>query len=102
MEPKQISDDERRRKPRYILNLPAIMNGDGTHDVEMVDISSTGMQIRSGKYDIFKGSGFVPDKKEQLKMHFSVRLAWAEPQPDGGFLTGWKFEMESQEDYNSD
>ena len=102
MDSDSISEDERRTKPRLILNLPAMMNGDGLHDVEMVDISSTGMQIKSGKFDIFRRDGFVPDKKDQLKMCFTVRLAWAEPQADGGFLTGWSFDTEPPEGMAAD
>ncbi len=92
-----LSEDERRRKPRHQLNLPAQthLNGSDTHDIEMVDISATGMQIRSGDFDIFKGQGYVPNRKDRLKISVVARLAWAEPDPDGGFLTGWEFDLES-------
>lgn len=88
------SEDNRRRKPRFQLNLPLQLNGKTTHDVEMIDISSTGMQLRSGEFDIFKGRGYQKDRVEQLKINIIARLAWAEPDENGGFLTGWKFEVE--------
>ncbi len=92
----QNDDDlgrERRSDFRFQLNLPAQMNGQGYHDIEMVDISATGMRIRSGDVDIFKGEGYSPNRKDRLNIHLEARLAWAEPQPDGGFLTGWRFEQ---------
>ena len=96
-------EDEKRRKPRYEVNVPAQMNGDGYHDISVIDISPTGMQIHSVNHDIFKGQGYMPNRRDQLKICVNVRLAWAEPHPEGGFLTGWEFEMDSvQENSNSD
>ena len=52
------------------------------------------MQIKSCDFDIFKGRGYQKDRKERLKISVVARLAWAEPDEDGGFLTGWEFEMD--------
>lgn len=87
------SEDDRRRKPRYQLNVPLQLNGKATHDVEMIDISSTGMQLRSGEFDIFKGRGYQKGRVESLKINIVAKLAWAEPDGEGGFLTGWNFEV---------
>ena len=43
------SYDDRRNSTRFQLNLPAQMNGDGYHNIEMIDISSSGMQIKTGQ-----------------------------------------------------
>ena len=93
----EASGSERRESTRFQLNLPVQLNGRDLHEIEMVDISSSGMQIRSGDFDIFKGHGYVPNRKDQLKICFIARLAWAEPEPDGGFLTGWEFEVVDDE-----
>ena len=87
------SGADRRRAPRYELNVPLQLNGTATHRVEMVDISSTGMQLRSGQFDIFKGRGYEKNRREQLKINIVARLAWAEPDENGGFLTGWAFDV---------
>ena len=41
------SYDDRRNSTRFQLNLPAQMNGDGYHNIEMIDISSSGIQIKT-------------------------------------------------------
>lgn len=87
------SGDDRRRKRRYELNVPMQLNGAAYHDVKMIDISAEGMQLKSGDHDIFRGRGYEKDRREQLKISIIARLAWAEPAEDGGFLTGWEFEM---------
>lgn len=91
------SGDDRRRKRRYQLNVPMQLNGSAYHDVKMIDISSTGMQLKSGDHDIFGGRGYEKDRREQLKISIIARLAWAEPDEDGGFLTGWEFEVVGDE-----
>jgi len=87
---------EKRNKPRLQLNLPVDteLNGSGLQSIEMVDISSTGMQIKSNDVDIFKGKGFARDRQDRMKLSVVVRLAWAEPDPEGGLLTGWEFVQE--------
>ncbi|MDP6041908.1 MAG: PilZ domain-containing protein, partial [Candidatus Latescibacteria bacterium] len=91
------SGDDRRGKARYELNVPMQLNGAAYHDVEMIDISATGMQLKSGNHDIFRGRGYERDRREQLKISIVARLAWAEPDDDGGFLTGWEFEVVGDE-----
>lgn len=87
------SGADRRRAPRYPLHVPVQLNGTASHNVEMVDISATGMQLRSGQFDIFKGRGYQKNRQEQLKLNIVARLAWAEPDDNGGFLTGWAFDV---------
>ena len=97
MEAETASDRERRRYARHQLNLPVQtqMNGGDFYDIEMVDISSTGIQIRTREFDVFKGQGYREDHKDRLKISVVARLAWAEPDPKGGLLTGWEFEIEN-------
>ena len=79
-----VSDRERRKDARFELNLTAQMNGEGYHDIEMVDISTSGLQIRTDAVDIFRRKGYTPNREERLNICLTVRLAWAEPHPDGG------------------
>jgi hypothetical protein len=94
-----LTDDERRRAPRHELNLPAQTHANGSdfHDIEIVDISATGMQVRAGAFDVFRRMGYVPDKKDRLRISMVARLAWAEPEEDGGFTMGWEFVQEDGE-----
>jgi hypothetical protein len=39
--------------------------------------------------------GYVPNKKDRLKISLVARLAWAEPEEDGGFSMGWEFVQEN-------
>ncbi len=92
-----LSEAERRRAARYELNLPAQTHSHGNdfQDIEIVDISATGMQVRAGAFDVFKRMGYVPNKKDRLKISLVARLAWAEPEEDGGFSMGWEFVQEN-------
>lgn len=96
------SYDDRRDRTRFQLNLPAQMNGNGYHNIEMIDISSSGMQIKTDEFDIFQGEGYIQNRLDQLRICFIARLAWAEPQEGGGFLTGWEFEMVESEEEKED
>ncbi|MDA0709382.1 MAG: PilZ domain-containing protein [bacterium] len=89
--------DERRRADRYDLNVPMQLNGQAYHDIELVDISETGIQIRAGNFDIFHGRGYQKNSVEKLRICIDARLAWAEPDEKGGFLTGWSFEVSKDE-----
>ena len=55
------------------------LNGSAYHDVKMIDISTTGMQLKSGDHDIFDGRGYQRDRREQLKIAIIARLAWQSP-----------------------
>ena len=90
------SGDDRRRANRYELNVPMQLNGQAYHDIELVDISETGIQIRTGDFDIFRGRGYQKNSTEKLKICVNARLAWAEPDENGGFVTGWAFEAEEE------
>jgi len=87
------SGDDRRCGDRYELNVPMQLNGQAYQNIELVDISETGLQLRTTEFDIFKGRGYKKDATEQLKICVNARLAWAEPDDNGGFLTGWAFEV---------
>jgi hypothetical protein len=88
------SGDDRRRANRYELNVPMQLNGQAYHDIELVDISETGIQIRTGNFDIFHGRGYQKNTVEKLRICVDARLAWAEPDENGGFVTGWAFEVD--------
>ncbi|MFT5368504.1 MAG: hypothetical protein ACI8V2_003470 [Candidatus Latescibacterota bacterium] len=92
------SGENRRRADRYDLNVPMQLNGQAYHDIELVDISETGLQIRTGDFDIFQGRGYKKNTTEKLKICMNVRLAWAEPDENGGFVTGWAFEVDNNKE----
>jgi len=97
MQSNESKDAERRRRERYQLNLPVQtqLNGNGYYNIEMIDISTTGIQIRSKNVDLFKGKGYMRNRQDRLKIVVEARLAWAEPEAGGGLLTGWEFVPEA-------
>ena len=90
---------EKRRHQRMDLELPvkATMGGGDHVDLEIVDISAVGMQIRSKDFDVLKGGFDSQSNTASFEIHIVARLAWARPEPDGGFVTGWEFDREEDE-----
>jgi hypothetical protein len=87
--------DERRVADRLELQLPIQGRvGKGEFfDLEVVDISLGGMQLKSSDFDSIK-LGFDKDKNvANFEIRISGRLAWAQPGDDGTFLTGWEFDV---------
>lgn len=86
--------DERRRAERLVLELPLKGRvGGGDHlDLEVVDISKGGMQIRCPDFDDLKKGFKSGTNLASFELHITARLAWAQPGDDGEFLTGWEFD----------
>ena len=85
---------DNRRQPRLRLELPveAQVNGGGFKDVQIVDISPTGLQIWSDSI-----SSFPKDGLHEFEVRFKARIAWTQPMEDRSFLTGWEIESVSIE-----
>ena len=95
------TDDERRRYPRLILNLPVQAQVDGSseyYDMEVVDISPTGIQFRSFDLTVFEKEKGVQRIRVQFEIRIDARLAWVQTDPNGDFLTGWEFDLENEEE----
>ena len=93
-------DDDKRRNLRLRLDLPIQARvGQGEHlDVEIVDISATGMQIRSTNFDVLKDGFDTQHNVAAFEIRIVARLAWARPEGDGSFVTGWEFNRDSNEE----
>ena len=87
--------DERRSKDRLELQLPVQGRvGDGEFiDLEVVDISMGGMQLKSSDIEAIKQGFQTSENVAKFEIRISGRLAWAQPGDDGTFLTGWEFDI---------
>lgn len=94
------SGDERRRAHRVMLRLPAVGRvGAGDYqEVEVVDIGVGGMQIRTTDFEMMEGEFDPIENRADFGLRIVARLAWAEPDADGAFLTGWEFEIEGEDE----
>jgi len=86
-------DDEQRKLSRLQIDLPIQARlGEGSHlDLEIVDISGSGMQIRSDDFEVLKDGFDAQHNEATFEIRIQARLAWARPEDDGRFVTGWEF-----------
>ncbi len=93
------SNDDKRRFGRLELGLPIQAKvGQGEHiDLEIVDISASGMQIRSEDFDVLKKGFDAQHNQATFEIRLLARLAWARPEDDGSFVTGWEFNRDDGE-----
>lgn len=93
------SDSDKRIGTRLQIGLPIQARvGAGDHiDLEMVDISASGMQIRSEDFDMLKRGFDAQHNAATFEIRLVARLAWARPEEDGTFVTGWEFGREDDE-----
>jgi len=89
------SDSDKRRAQRMQLGLPIQARVGANNDIELevVDISASGMQIRSGDFDMLKRGFDAQRNAATFEFKLVARLAWARPEDDGSFVTGWEFEQ---------
>ena len=80
---------EHRKHDRLKLALPveAQINRSGFRSVQIVDISSTGLQLWSDSVEGFETEGI-----HEFEVKFKAKLAWTQPMEDRSFLTGWEIE----------
>ena len=93
------SDDEQRNNNRLTIDLPIQARiGSGENlDLEIVDISSSGMQLRSQDFEVLKGGFDAQHNEATFEIRIHARLAWARPEDDGSFVTGWEFNRDEGE-----
>lgn len=92
-------EDEQRNDNRLTIDLPIQARiGSGEHlDLEIVDISSSGMQLRSQDFEVLKGGFDAQHNEATFEIRIQARLAWARPEDDGSFVTGWEFNRDEGE-----
>ena len=82
--------DERRKKTRLEVHLPMKVKGaDGELiDMELVDVSASGLRVRGDALAIFEQEANGDGKSVTFELHLSAKLAWIEPRHDGDFDLG--------------
>ncbi len=92
-------DDEQRNNNRLTIDLPiqARIGSGEDLDLEIVDISSSGMQLRSQDFEVLKGGFDAQHNVATFEIRIQARLAWARPEDDGSFVTGWEFNRDEGE-----
>jgi len=93
-------NDEQRNSNRIQIDLPiqARVGTAGAHlDLEIVDISASGMQVRSQDFEVLKGGFDAQHNEATFEIRIHARLAWARPEDDGSFVTGWEFNRDEGE-----
>lgn len=83
---------EQRRHKRLDIHLPVrAQNGLGEGlDLEVMDISASGMKLRSRDFDALKRGFDVQRNLASFDILIPARMAWAQPD-DGAYLMGWEF-----------
>ena len=91
--------DEQRNNNRLQIDLPiqARIGCGEPLDLEIVDISSSGMQLRSQDFEALKGGFDAQQNEATFEIRIRARLAWARPEDDGSFVTGWEFNRDEGE-----
>ena len=92
-------NEEQRNSNRLQIDLPIQARvGSGERlDLEIVDISASGMQLRSQDFEALKGGFDAQHNQATFEIRIHARLAWARPEDDGSFVTGWEFNRDEGE-----
>lgn len=89
------SDNRRSERIRLQLPIELLVDGKAFPDLELVDISATGMQLRSHTLDVLneqKGSEIAFD------IRLTGRVAWVRPIPEEeGYRIGLEFARDDDE-----
>lgn len=91
--------NDQRGNSRLQIDLPIqarVGSGDQL-DLEIVDISGSGMQVRSQDFEVLKGGFDAQHNEATFEIRIHARLAWARPEDDGSFVTGWEFNRDEGE-----
>ncbi len=87
-------EDERRRTRRVRMDLPvrAKLDSGRCLNMDLVDISSTGMQTLSKDLSMLENGPDSTVHRLEFEIPAVARLAWINARPDGTFAVGWEFE----------
>ena len=98
MDQSQSNSEQRTAARLQIgLSIQACVGSGDDIDLKMVDISASGMQIRSEDFDVLKRCFYAQHNAATFEIKLIARLAWACPEDDGSFVTGWEFDWEDDE-----
>ena len=88
--------DSKRRHTRVLLDLPiqAQVDRGEYHEMDVVDISPSGMQIRCEDFEVLKRGIDVHTNIAEFAILMEARLARVQTGEENEFLTGWEFELE--------
>ncbi len=90
----EATGNDQRRNARLRLALPveAQVDGGGFRDVQIVDISPSGLQLWCDDIDdldAYTGGG----EMVEFEVRFRAKRIWCQPmEEDRSFLTGWEIE----------
>ena len=92
--------DNKRRHPRLLLDLPiqAQVDRGEYHEMDVIDIGPSGMQIRCEVFEVLKRGIDVHSNVAEFEILMEARLAWVQTGEENEFLTGWEFEVEGGEE----
>lgn len=90
----------KRRHQRLIVNLPvqALLGGGGVQDLNVVDISPSGMQIRTRDFETLKSGFDAQQNRAEFGIQILARMAWVQNSADGDYLTGWEFVLREDDE----
>ncbi len=94
VEPEEGAEEERRTGPRIGMKLPLRAKvGNGKRlNMELVDISTTGMQALSESLEIFELKRISAAQQFVFEIPLMARLAWIKSRTDDTFAIGWAFD----------
>lgn len=89
--------EDKRRHPRMVVNLPvqAQVGATVVQDLNVTDISATGMQVQSPDFDTLKAGFDAAENKAHFELRVNARMAWVQNDNADSFLTGWEFVLSS-------
>ncbi|MDP6038133.1 MAG: PilZ domain-containing protein, partial [Candidatus Latescibacteria bacterium] len=84
---------DKRRHQRLMVNLPvqAQLGSGDVQSLDVVDISPSGMQIRSSDFETLKRGFDAQQNHAEFGIQILARMAWVQNNVDGDYLTGWEF-----------
>ena len=90
-------EDESRRSQRLRIDLPIKVRTDTGEllDMELADISDTGMRLLGDSLGILKHNSDQHSQHVEFEVRIVARLAWIEPKPDKTFAIGLEFDRGS-------
>lgn len=88
-----VEPNGKRKHDRLSLELPIQAQvGDGEYEeLELVDISPSGMQLRCVDFEMIKEGLDLHTNQAQFNILLEARLAWVQTAENNDFITGWEF-----------
>ncbi|MCZ6632541.1 MAG: PilZ domain-containing protein [bacterium] len=85
-----------RRHDRLAVHLPirAQIDRSDYQQMQVIDISLSGMQICSQDFEVLKRGFDAQHNRAEFDIRLSARMAWVQNDPDGYYLTGWEFVLD--------